>query len=282
MCRSAEAAFAEFIEYLRPGAAEALAARATAGDVVEALRRHFRPAGAIVAREDHLVAGSFGKRTAIRPLPRLDLYYVLPWESRGGGLPSCGTALRACAMALTPVFQETAVESWRVLTPAVAVIPCLEEDGAFLIPGPDGWRLSNPAAEAAALRLGDDLAGGRLIQLLALMKSWQRWTQASVSGFALEVLTREFVTTAEAAPLPRLFAACLAWARRHTPAAYELPGVRQSLDIGAEWHALAEAAYWRCVLAERKAAAGEMEAALAEWSNVLGPDFVHTTKERNR
>lgn len=274
---AAEGAFAEFLERLRPGAEETRAARAAVADVAAALRRHFRPAATVVAREDHLVAGSFGKRTAIRPLPRLDLYYLLPAESCIGGPPPCAAALRETAVALAAAFRDVDVESWRILLPAVAVVPCAEHSGAFLIPGADGWRVSNPAAEAAALRLGDDLSGGRLGQLLALLKAWRHAVAAPVTPFALEVLAREFMAAAGPAPLPRLLSDCLAWSRRHTPATFELPGGLERLEIGADWHGPAEAAYWRCVLAERKAAAGETADALAEWRKVLGPGFARTT-----
>lgn len=274
---AAERPFELFVQRLRPDAAEMAAARHAAGAVAAVLRRHFRP-GAAARRDDHLIAGSFGKRTAIRPLPAVDLYYLLPETACIGGPPSCAEALRQTAAALGGGVGDP--DGWRILAGGVAAIPCVERGGAFLIPGETGWRISNPAAETAALRLADSLSEGRLGRLLALLKAWRRAVGAPVSALGLELLARDYVGAVQPAPLPRLFGDFFAWARRHTPARLELPGGMEHLAIGDGWHGPAEAAYWRCVLAGRHAAAGEWPAATAEWRKVLGADFPGQEEER--
>lgn len=272
LAEAAESLFAACLAALTPTPQELAAGRAAAAEVVALLRRHFRPRGA--GRDDCLVAGSYGKRTAIRPLPAVDLYYIIPEDA--GGPPACGAALRAVAEALG---ERAVPDGWRVAVgeaPIVAVVPCLEYRGAFAIPGESGWRISNPAAEAAALRLADRLSDGRFARLLALAKAWRATAGARLSSFAVEVLAREFLAvTPVDGTTPGLLGDFLAWSRRHTPAEFELPGGMAALAVDDGWHGQAEAGYWRCVLAERHLASGAVDQAAAEWARLLGPLFPH-------
>lgn len=272
-------AFAAFLRQLRPTPRELALARAVARVVATALRRHFRPSAPGDLRDDHLVAGSVGKRTAIRPLPAVDLYYLLPGAPCGGDLPPMATMLDEASAALAAAgLPFHALDGWRIGITAegvtVAAIPCISRGGGFLIPGPGGWRPSNPTAEAAALRIADGVCAGRLGDLLTLLKAWRLTVATAPPPFALEVLAREFAGDFPAATsLPRWLADFMVWARRATPAAFSLPGRVGRLDVDAGWHGQAEAAYWRLILAERRAAAGDMAEAAAEWRRLFGPGF---------
>lgn len=262
-------AFDAFLAGLLPCAEEYAAGRALAETVVPSLRQRF--AG---GADDHLVAGSFGKRTAIRPQPPVDLYFLLPGEPRA----DCQAACEEVAMALG-LGPSALADGWRVVVPLagglVTVTPALRQGGAFLIPDPrGGWRFSNPAAEIAAFHLADQVQGGRLHGLLALVKAWQRHGGAPLPSFAAEVLTREYLCEEPApAPLPRLFSGFLSWVRRRTPGEFLLPGGLARLSVDGAFHGHAEAAYWRCVLAERHTASGEHDAAMMEWRRLFGDGF---------
>ncbi len=281
---AADELFAEFLAALTPSPRELGAARTAAAEIAAVLRTRLRPDSPVIAREDHLVAGSFGKRTAIRPLPPVDLYYLLPEDVCVGGPPSCGAALRAVAAALDGALGLRAVpDGLRVALggaePAVVVVPAVAHGGAFLIPGQRGWQVSNPAAESAALRMAEAASGGRVGPLLALAKAWRRTGAVPLTAFALEVLACQFAAGGPApSPLPALFADFLAWIRGRTPDRLQLPGGMGHLDIDASWHGQAEAGYWRCVLAARQAAAGELDLAAAEWARLLGPLFPTATE----
>ncbi len=271
-------AFTAFLGALRPTPREVSLARAVARAVAATLRRHFRPTAPEEFREDHLIGGSFGKRTVIRPLPAVDLYYLIPGHRCVRGVPPSAAVLDEVAATLTEAgWQLHRLDGWRIGIVAagivVAAIPCFGHRGGFLIPGPGGWRQSNPTAEAAALRLADGVSAGRLGDLLALLKAWRLTVATAPPPFALEVLAREFAADALAAPLPRWLSDFMVWARRHTPAEFELPGRLGRLQVDAAWHGQAEAAYWRLVLADRRAAAGEMADATAEWRRLFGPMF---------
>lgn len=264
--------FDAFLGRLLADADDYAAGRALAQGVVPELRRHF---ALDEAADDHLVAGSFGKRTAIRPLPPVDLYFLVPADPRAD--PHSAREDVAIALDLGP---SALADGWRVTLPLpgglLAVVPALRQGGAFLIPDPlaGGWRLSNPAAEIAAFHLADQVQGGRLLRLLALVKAWVRQAGVPLGSFAAEVLTREFVTdTAPSQPLPALFRGFLTWTLGRLPADLLLPGGLARLVVDDAWRPAAEAAVQRCLLAEYHGAAGNSAAALAEWRLVFGHDL---------
>jgi hypothetical protein len=253
--------------------AELAAARRAAAPVAAALRRAFRPTADEATRDDYLVAGSIGKRLAIRPTPPVDLLYLLPGDDpQAGLLARMHQALRAalpdCQVA---VAEERLLVSSEGLV--IAAVPALERQGAFAMLHRGDWVLTNPVAEMTALRLSDSLSGGRTTRLALLLKAWKEACQVTLPSFAIEVLVREFFGEVAPAGWPAALADFFAWARQRTPRQFDLPGRLDQLAIGDAWHPAAEAAYWRCVLAGRHAASGDVAAALAEWRILLGPRF---------
>ncbi len=69
-----DSAFDHFINYIRLSPDELLLARKAAQNVASVLRAALQPN--FDERADHLVVGSVGKRTAIRPLTSVDLVYL--------------------------------------------------------------------------------------------------------------------------------------------------------------------------------------------------------------
>ncbi|HIJ38253.1 MAG TPA: hypothetical protein HPP80_05075 [Rhodospirillaceae bacterium] len=266
--------FDSFIDELILKPEELALARQAAVGIAGLLRGALRPELApLEERGDYLVVGSVGKRVAIRPLSAVDLLYLLPEDgSQRDGLWRMESALRA-ALPSAPVSLENSRLLVEVGSVLVAVRPAVEQQGAFAIPGPQGWMMTNPAAEMAALRLSDSLNDGRTTRFLALLKAWRDACAVPLGSFALELLVREFMAASKAQSWSGRLADFLAWGRRHAPRQLDLPGGLGRLSLDDAWHALAEAGYWRCVLAGRHAASGDSDAEIAEWRHLLGANF---------
>lgn len=272
-----DAQFDRFIDDLLPSPEEISAARHAVALVVEVLRPVLRPNESGQGRSDFLVAGSIGKRTAIRPLPPVDLLTLLPLP-----LPShreLPALLERMNTALGHAFPQAQVQrtgTYVVVSAdglSVRAYPSAEGKQGFAFPLEHGWTLINPVAEMAALRLSDAVSGGISTRFLALLKAWKTACAVPVSSFALEVLVREFFARNTFTGWSSSFSDFLAWARKNTPRSFDLPGEQPPLEVRDEWHSAAEAAYWRCVLARRHAAAGEHAEARDEWRRVLGDYF---------
>jgi hypothetical protein len=245
---------------------ELATARMRATEVADILRPKLRHE--MDERPDHLVSGSVGKRTAIHPLPSVDVLYLLPADD-----------------AVIPLLQDALSASFAtvIATPAyfciplggvsVCIRPTIDRQGIYTIPIENGWVTSDPIAEMAALRVADSVSGGRTTRLLLLLKAWKMECGVPVSSFALEIMAREFMAEYGESPWAALLADFLAWSRQRTPAGFDLPGGAERLTVDANWHPQAESSYWRCVLASRHEASGDSAAALQEWRTLLGPRF---------
>ncbi|HVI51305.1 MAG TPA: hypothetical protein VM661_08865 [Candidatus Sulfotelmatobacter sp.] len=269
--------FDRFIDGLLPSPEEISAARHAAGLVVHALRDTFRPNQSGLGRSDFLVAGSIGKRTAIRPLPSVDLLYLLPPP-----LPihaELPRLVESIDLALRQGFPQALVapDATSVMVAAdglaVRVYPSAEGRKGFAFPLEDRWNTINPVAEMAALRLSDAVSGGASTRLLALLKAWRTANAVPLSSFTLELLVHDFLGQTAFADWPSCLSDFLAWARKHAPKKIELPGSEAVLNIDDTWHSAAEAAYWRCVLAGRHAASGDHHLARDEWRKLFGSYF---------
>ena len=260
-----EEAFDRFVEAIALTPDELAGARAAAMQVVEALRKALRPVDD--GRIDYLISGGVGKRTGIHPLPAVDLLYRPPDETMADHLPEI----------LAAAF--TVVDSGpdNILVPVERQVVCLRptivRQDAYLILVDGSWTTTNPVAEVAALRVADSLTNGRTTRLLSLLKSWRAECAVPIASFALEILAREFATEYGERPWAATFTDFFAWSRQRTPASFDRPGSQGSLAIDAGWHAQAESAYWRGVLAARHEASGDRAEALAEWQRLLGPRF---------
>jgi hypothetical protein len=253
---------------------EIAAAHRAAVRVAAVLRRAFRPsADDADTRDDYLIAGSVGKRLAIRPMPAVDLLYLLSADTAHADLPA---QMEAAVGAAFPGAEAMAGDgSLRIPVDGlmIAVSPALEHQGAFAMARREGWVITNPVAEMAALRLSDALSGGRTTRLALLIKAWKAACHVALPSFAVEVLAREFCGEIAPSDWPGTLADFFAWARQRTPKSFDLPGGLDRLTIDDAWHPAAETAYWRCVLAGHHAAAGDHAAAIDEWRTLLGPRF---------
>jgi hypothetical protein len=269
----ADPRFDRFIERLLLTPEELLLARKAAQNIAAILRAALQPEAD--ERADHLVVGSVGKRTAIRPLAAVDLAYLLPDPGLiAEGFSPVERVLRQAMPGIEPVPTARGLAvPLEDLT--VLVMLAEEKPRGFAYWTSAGYVDSHPAAEITALRLSDSLSGGRTTGLLTLLKAWAATDRVTLPSFALELLAREFIAEHDAADWPELLSDFFAWLRNRQNSAIERPGSSEKLFILPGWQKQAEAAYWRCVLAKRLAGEGDQLAELAEWQRLLGPAFGH-------
>lgn len=281
------ACFGEFLRRVVPSHTAYALARGACEDVIATLRAELRPesrSASSTARNapaDYLIAGSVGKRTAVAPLSVVDVLYVLPEKLKA---QKSGDALKIVWAVLKTRHEGANIVNGGVLLQRgqhwVKVVPCREHKGSFLIPvrpslqRASGWTVTNPVAEAATLRLSDSLYGGRPRLLLTVLKSWRTHAEVPISSFALELLVQEFYAGAPRPfELDHALVEFWAWARKRTPCAVKPPGGQAALEIGAQWHPKAKAAYWRTKLASHHDKAEKIVDAALEWRHILGPLF---------
>lgn len=271
--------FGAFLRRTVPGHNAYGVARGACVPAVAALRSELYPRGD--GTVDHFVVGGVGKRTALAPISRVDVMYLLPTKLAAG---KANEGLKLIWAVLKNRFPGTALENDAVVVAQdgvqIRVMPAREHGQAFLIPGAGaapqagGWIVTNPVAEAATLRLSDSLYGGRPRLLLTALKAWRAHIEAPISSFALEQLAQEFYAGAPRPyELERALVEFWAWGRKRTPCTVKPPGGAQSLDITDAWHGKAKAAYWRVTLADHHLKTGKLIDAAVEWRQVLGPAF---------
>lgn len=266
--------FDRFIDYVLLTPGELLLARKAAQNVAGVLREALQPE--VDDRADHLVIGSVGKRTAIRPLSAVDLVYLLRDQRLvADGLARIERIIRQGMPGIVPQ------PAWHGLAVpledfTVMVLIAKERPGGFAFWSECGFIDSHPAAEITALRLSDSLTNGRTTRLLVLLKAWVLADHAPLPSFALEILAREFMADHGGENWPDILSDFFAWIRQADIEKIPRPGSDAPLLLAdPSWRKHAEAAYWRVVLAKRLAHEGDALAELLEWQRLLGPAFGH-------
>jgi hypothetical protein len=266
--------FDRFIDYILLSPDELLLARKAAQNVAGVLRDALQPG--FDERADHLVIGSVGKRTAIRPLAAVDLVYLL----RDQRLVSDGLGRieRIIRQGMPGIIPQPARYGLAVPLEDFTVMALIakERPGGFAFWTETGFVDSHPAAEITALRLSDSLTNGRTTRLLILLKAWAQADGVPLPSFALEILAREFMTDQGGEHWQDILSDFFAWIRNADIKSIARPGSTEPLLLEEpSWNRHAEAAYWRCVLAKRLAHEGDALAELQEWQRLLGPTFGH-------
>jgi len=265
--------FDRFIDRILLTPDELLLARKAAQNIAAILRSALQPD--VDERADHLVIGSIGKRTAIRPLAMVDLVYLLPDpDIIKEGTEKIERILRRGLPGIVPVLTDQGLQV-PLEDLCVFVFLGVERARGYAFWTREYYVDSHPAAEITALRLSDSLNGGRTTRLLTLLKAWVIAEKVPVSSFALEILAREFMSDHGGTSWPEILSDFFAWVRQRDPGQLDRPGSSLKLVVDTTWLKQAEAAYWRCVLAKRLAGEGDPLAELGEWQRLLGPAFGH-------
>ena len=195
--------------------------------------------------DEVFLTGSYGRRTAIRPLNDIDLFILLGEHVHGGlrsdpaiaclhlvlgalqGAYPNRVSMRPQRRSVHVAFSGTSI--------GYDVVPafCIERD-VYIIPDIDrrSWIKTNPKKHAALCKQADQRAGGMLNRLIKAAKHWNGQHGKNLSSFHLEVMAYE-AFRARPASYPEGLAALLAHlARRVHRACPDPAGLGPNLDKG--------------------------------------------------
>lgn len=220
--------------------------RAEASRQQNALRDNLRARLGGVKRD--ILCGSYGRRTAIRPLNDIDLFVILDPAVHASCYPPAAplaclqkvhSALKAAYPNHTPRIQGRSVHiDFSGTGIGYDVVPAFEEKsaGEYKIPDRDRneWIRTNPEKHMGACKVANDRAGGKLNRLIKAVKHWnyQQPEKARLRSFHLEVMSYEAFSAGPpsfAQGLATLFAFL---ANRVLSTCSEPAGVGPNIDAG--------------------------------------------------
>jgi hypothetical protein len=244
-----------------------------------------------------MLAGSWGKSTAIRPPRDIDIIFVLPasvyerFKSRTGNIQS--QILQEVKGILSNTYTMTTMRGdGQVVVIPFATFP-VELVPAFLLTSKqylicdtnDGGKFKtvDPDAEIEKIKKADADTNGNTRNLIRMLKCWQGYCNVPMKSFCLELLAVDFLST---------------WQYRQNTATYYdwmtrdfmqyllgkkwsyvfVPGTSESIALGSEWESKAQSAYDRAVKACNYEASDDDVLAGLEWQKIFGTDIPMTSK----
>lgn len=182
-----------------PGIADAN--RKTQG-VVSSLHRSFYGESVV---SQYLVAGSWGKDTAIHPSSDVDLFFVLPndifyrFDARTGNKQS--QLLQHVRDVVSATYPQTRIRGdGQVVVVGfnsieIEIVPAFiaQREGLITCDSNDGgrWKLVNPAGEAVALDQADTTFNGNVRKITRILKQWKRHCNVPIKSFQIEQFVQE-------------------------------------------------------------------------------------------
>lgn len=156
----------------------------------------------------YILAGSWGKDTAIQPPNDIDVFVVLPDEVfhrfniRQGNVQS--QLLQEVRTNLTGTYPQTQMRGdGQVVivgfnSVVVEVVPAFNaQGGGWIIADTNGggsWKHVNPIAEIGALDLADAALNSNVKKITKIMKQWKRHCNVPIKSFHIEQLVQEALT----------------------------------------------------------------------------------------
>jgi Second Messenger Oligonucleotide or Dinucleotide Synthetase domain len=199
--------FERFLENLRITADQAEDGEKKRESVVGLLNRTYWDNPSATA--NHVLIGSWGKATRVRPPRDIDLLFLPPvdllyeFDRRAGNKQS--QLLQDVAEALRNSYPQTVIrgDGQVVLvgfnTYQIEVAPAFHcKEGGFLICDTNNggrWKHVDPEGEIAALDAADRQHNGNVRKLTRIMKQWQRYCDVPIKSFQLEALVKEMLPT---------------------------------------------------------------------------------------
>lgn len=243
------------------------------------------------------ISGSYGRRTAIRPLNDVDLLIILNEgahrdlrkESPRACLEHVRSALAEAYPGKHPRVQRRSVNiEFRGTSIGYDIVPAFARTGGvYLIPDCDcnGWIETNPEVHKEACKDANRRAGGKLNPLIKIAKQWNARAGKVLRSFHLEVMAYgAFQQGPESFPLG------LAELLEHLARAIlnkcpEPAGLGPAIDSGMEQSERTRIrdAILRASRLAREAisleAAGSVAQAHAKWRELLGVKYPERGKE---
>lgn len=241
---------------------------------------------------NRVLAGSWAKRTWVRPPRDIDMLFPLPspvyyrYEWRFGNKQS--QLLQEVKEALLVTFPRTEMRSDGQVVKvnfesyAVEVVP------AFLLEGGQYWicdtndggryKVADPAAEVSSIEFADKGTNGNARRLTRMVKKWRKYCNVPLKSFWIELLAVDFLRQwpyrdsgyAYHDWMVRDFLAFLLGCRS-TPLV--VPGTYEIIWLGDEWFSRAKSAHERAASACELEYQGQPFLAGLEWYEIFGPDF---------
>jgi hypothetical protein len=239
-----------------------------------------------------MLAGSWGKSTAIRPPRDIDVIFVLPpsvydrFKQRSGNIQS--QILQEVKTVLAATYSTTTIrgDGQVVVVPfasfAVELVPAflLKNKQYSICDTHDGGKFKTIDADAEIenIKQADSDTKGNARNLIRMLKCWQGYCSVPLKSFCLELLAADFLAT---------------WQYRQNSSTYYdwmirdflqyllgkkwsyvyVPGTYESIAVGADWESRAQSAYDRAVKACGYESADQDALAGAEWQKIFGTDI---------
>ena len=237
-----------------------------------------------------MVAGSWGKGTAIRPPTDIDQLNILPasvfhdFNRKQGNVQS--QLLQEVKNVLLNTYSQTdmrgdgqvVVVAFNSIT--VEVVPAFHaQGGGFLICDTNNggsWKHVNPEGENEQLRANDVAYNGSLRKLTKLLKRWKRECNVPIKSFHIEQLVKECL---DARSYSRQDEFYFYWLVRDVLAlmvaragqGFWMPGSNYEwIDFGDAWKSRAETAHGRAVKACQYEYDNMQVSAGIEWQKLFG------------
>tara|TARA_R110002012_G_scaffold81162_4_gene205519 strand:+ start:2164 stop:3105 length:942 start_codon:yes stop_codon:yes gene_type:complete len=263
-------------------------ANTKAQGVIKSLNRYFRDESIL---DHYVVAGSWGKNTAIHPPTDIDLCFILPvdvyrrFNAYSGNKQS--QLLNYVKDVLTATYSQTAIrQDGQVVVVGfnsitVEVVPSFlaAERGLMTCDTNNGgrWKQVDPLAENTLLDQSDKTLRGNHRKLVRLFKQWKRHCGVPIKSFHLEQLIGEALPQLSWGSYDEfwfdwivrdLFAHIVARAG----GGFLMPGgINEWIDLGDAWRSKAESAYQRAFKACEYERENMNLSAGSEWQKIFGP-----------
>ena len=187
-------AFDAFLRRLEPRAEEAASASRQKDEVIAKLQKGLHP-------KEGMLSGSFGRRTAVRPLHDIDLFVVLGADSGFAEQPPA-TCLKRVAAVLREAYPQVdpqpgfrSVHLGKVPGGVdFDVVPAVEvpgQSGVFKIPDRDvhQWIRTNPWKHQELCNAADATAQSKFRPILKMLKRWRDLHGVPIRSFLLEAIS---------------------------------------------------------------------------------------------
>ena len=200
MATTVDDAFTQFCSRLTPSTTETTAAASHRVSLEQVLRSNF-------GMTNFFRSGSFGYGTSVSGYSDVDYFAVVPPDRLH---QNSADSLRAFETVLQTRFPNTGVfvDAPAVVTPFGTsrserheIIPAHAIQSAigyktYGIPDrAGGWLISSPEAYAAYVDRIDQRLGGKVKNLIRLVKAWKYYTNTPMRSFYLEMRVAEFAAT---------------------------------------------------------------------------------------
>lgn len=241
-------------------------------------------------RQNTLLIGSWGKRTAVRPPTDIDLLFVLPndlkdrYRGMSGAMNAPSRVLQLVRNRLLGHYPATAIRgdgpiiSVPLRSMRVEVVPVFKFGERFQsceTSGGGTFRVFDPRAELRALENSNRRTRGSTKDLIRLAKCWRYCDTVPLKAFAIELLTIAFLNQWRYAPVgideyPRMLVQFFDYLVRRSGGRVSVPGANETVWLGDAWKGRAERAASRARHALSWANAGNELEAGRWWQAIFG------------